>query len=180
MDIKKLDITRISEIVHGIDPSQTEAYGKRCSVALEEMKHSSETPLNTDGSISESFSVKWNVQKNKAGFRETKKNVELGAVALSFLLLNKVTGYDTFYEAFQGEGVDYWISFPEDHPDYDELNFMNLRLEVSGINKESSTNTIEKRAREKEQQSKLSDSSSTDAYISVIEFGTPKAILKKR
>lgn len=179
-DLRKLDVTSISNLIKGIDESQCIAYGKRCSVALESMNHNSETPIGVQGEIDEVFNIKWQVQENKAGFREPKKNVELGAVALSFLLLNQATGFNCFYEAFQGEGVDYWISYPESHEEYDEFNFMNARLEISGIGKESSTNTIEKRATEKEQQSKISDGSATDAYISIIEFGTPKAILKKR
>ena len=54
------------------------------------------------------------------------------------------------------------------------------RLEISGILKESRTNTIEKRLKDKMKQTEQSDETCLPAYISIIEFGKPKALFIKK
>jgi len=55
-----------------------------------------------------------------------------------------------------------------------------LRLEISGIFKETKQNNVEKRVREKKQQAKQSDESQLPAYISIVEFSKPKVIFTKK
>jgi hypothetical protein len=79
-----------------------------------------------------------------------------------------------------GTGVDYWLGYKEGHEKYDELNFMNARLEISGINEESITNTVEKRVKIKKAQVAKSDETALPVYISVSEFKTPKSYFAKK
>ena len=82
--------------------------------------------------------------------------------------------------AIIGTGVDYWLGYKEGHANYDEFNFMNARLEISGINKEDGSNTIEKRVETKKQQVKKSDGMNIPVFISVSEFSKPKSVFIKK
>ena len=58
----------------------------------------------------------------------------------------------------------------------DPLFTPKARLEVSGIMRETDGNTAELRYRQKTAQTAKSDDMLLPAYISVVEFSTPKAI----
>ena len=59
----------------------------------------------------------------------------------------------------------------------DPLFTPKARLEVSGIMHENDSNTAEKRFRQKANQTSQSDDTRLPAYISVVEFSAPKAII---
>jgi len=58
----------------------------------------------------------------------------------------------------------------------DPLFTPKARLEVSGIMHEADGNTAEKRFRQKAEQTSKSDDTRLPAYVSIVEFSTPKAI----
>ncbi len=61
--------------------------------------------------------------------------------------------------------------------DKDDIFFMpKARLEISGIKKENAKNKLSTRYREKVKQTTKSDHTLLPAYVSVVEFATPKAI----
>lgn len=180
MEVKILEIQKLANQIDGPDGFQCGAYGNRCAIALEAEEHNPGVILNVAGDHEKIFNIQWVSPAERSGYREPKKNVELGAVAISFLLTKEFTEYSFFTEGFQGEGIDYWLGYPEGHEKYDELNFMNARLEISGIKKESATNKVDKRVKEKLGQTKPTDKTLTEAYITVVEFNSPKAIFKKK
>ena len=53
---------------------------------------------------------------------------------------------------------------------------MNARLEISGINKEEGSNTVEARIKTKIKQVQQSDEMKIPVYISISELNSPKSI----
>ena len=76
--------------------------------------------------------------------------------------------------------VDYWLGYDVNHEEYDEFNFIKARLEVSGILKETKINSLQSRINIKKNQTKKSDNTGLPAYVSIVEFSTPKAYFGKK
>jgi len=109
-----------------------------------------------------------------------KKIIEHAAEAIAFFLTPRVTEFSVIEEAIIGTGFDYWLGYDESHDSYDSKNFLQARLEVSGIKSESITNTIQKRVKEKKQQTIKSENLKLPAYVSVTEFASPKTYFGKK
>lgn len=87
-----------------------------------------------------------------------------------------MTEYQVIEQSVIGTGFDFWLGFKEHHENYDPDNFLNGRLELSGINK-GSQSKISQRVKEKLRQLKVSDYLQIPAYVVVTEFGTPVSII---
>jgi hypothetical protein len=126
------------------------------------------------------ISVNWSRKVNKAGYKEEKKVIEHAAEAIAFLLTPKITPYTVIEEATIGTGFDYWLGYDEIDENYDARNFLQARLEISGIKIESTNNKISQRIKSKEKQTDRSISHRLPTYISVTEFASPKTYFGKR
>ena len=104
--------------------------------------------------------------------------VEFGAEAISLLLIKKQTPFTSIERSVRGSGIDYWLGFRTDDPN-SLFSKKDARLEVSGILKENLTNTIKTRIKRKIQQTEPTDNM-FPVYISIVEFGNPKAKVIKR
>lgn len=153
---------------------------ENCIVALEDIPHRSGCELEVSGLHNGKISLDWNTVVNKNGYKEKKKFTEKGAEALSFFLAIEFTEYEILEESEIGTGVDYWLGYGEDHEKYDPLNFFSARLEISGILRETTTNSFSKRITEKKKQTNASNSTGIPAYVSVIEFSKLKAHITKK
>ncbi|MEK7254714.1 MAG: hypothetical protein AAB316_08220 [Bacteroidota bacterium] len=167
-------------------PGLTEMMGayflEAAIVALTKNGHQSGTILKVKGDFKESFQLKWSSALDKptlGSWKNEQKVAELGAVAISLLLLLELTDYNGFEESGSGTGIDYWLSNAEseDHPFH---NQRKARLEISGILKASRNNDIAARIRLKKRQVKLSDHTNLPAYIAIVEFGEPKSKIIKQ
>jgi hypothetical protein len=175
-----LTIEELKETISVFSSIQCDFLSENCIVALERNNHVSGCKLNVTGENTRSFNLNWSSKVNTAGYKEAKKIIEHAAETISFFLCSKFTNYTVIEEALIGTGIDYWLGYNELHQLYNPKNFIQARLEISGIDKESSTNSLEKRIKEKKHQSKKSDNSKLPAYVSVIEFATPKAFFGKK
>lgn len=171
----QLDLEELKIAIKTISAPQCDFLKENCIVAFEEHKHNSGCVLALTGDNVEDINIMWNSVVNKAGYKEPKKYTEHGAEAISFLLTRKYTEYTIVEEAIISTGIDYWIGYDPEDMRYNPKNFMQARLEISGILKESDTNTLKKRIGEKKAQTSPSDGFKLPAYISVVEFSTPKA-----
>lgn len=104
--------------------------------------------------------------------------VEFGAEAVTFLLIKEQTPYTSIERAVKGTGIDYWLGYESDDPN-SLFTKANARLEISGILRESATNTVKTRIKKKLKQTIPSDNT-FPVYISVVEFGKPKAEMVKK
>lgn len=114
-----------------------------------------------------------NIRKS---YQEPSRTTDYGAMCIAVLLSTLLVKNCNAVEPTVGNnGFDFYLCDEED-----EYNFYLARLEVSGIRKESKTNTVEKRIGVKKQQTRRSDNSGLPAYICVTEFSTPKASYVKK
>lgn len=180
MDV--LNLNSLREILPDWSDNQSNYFVEGLSIGLERQANSSGIILKVDGDTKIDFKLEWEKCSDQVekSWKEPKKIAEAGATALAFFLTEKLTEYIPTEEAMIGTGVDYWLGFKDDHEDYDEINFMNARLEISGINVETPTNTVEGRVKIKKEQVKKTDGMNIPVFISVSEFSTPKSILIKK
>lgn len=180
MDV--LNLNSLSETLPEWSENQCNYFSEGLSVGLEIQGKSSGVEMKVSGIKSLDLKLEWKVcgEDEHRSWKEPKKIAEMGATAMAFFLTEKLTDYIPTEEAAIGTGVDYWLGYKENHTNYDELNFLNARLEISGINKEEGSNTIEKRVEIKKKQVKKTDGMNIPVFISVSEFGEPKSVFIKK
>jgi len=165
--------------------TQCDFLSENCIVALETKNHCTGCVLHVSGDVTLGFSLNWNKPVKINGYKEPKKYTEKGAEAISFFLTSHFTGFKVIEEAViktgpERTGIDYWLGYSEDHEDYDADNFMRARLEVSGILEETPSNTVKSRAAGKKRQVFPTDKTGLPAFISIVEFSSPKAYFGKK
>jgi hypothetical protein len=175
-----LDIETLKDTLLNISPVQCDGYSEGCIVALEAQGKQTGVKLKVTGDAESEYLLNWKKKVNKNGWKEPIKFTESGAVAISFFLTRKLTEFNVIEEALIGTGVDYWLGYDDTHPNFDKLNFINARVEISGILEEKGTNTLEARVRKKMVQTEQSDSTKLPAYVSIIEISTPKDYFAKK
>jgi hypothetical protein len=128
---------------------------------------------NRELQVSWVLEISDNIRKS---YQEPSRTTDYGAMCVAVLLSTILVENCNAVEPTVGNnGFDFYLCDEED-----TYNFYLARLEVSGIRKESKTNTVEKRVEIKKQQTQRSDNSGLPAYICVTEFGTPKASYIKK
>ena len=183
-----MDILTIDELKETIQAftrnqfsdSQLESYGENSIVALEDNYHKSSCVLKVYGDTTIDFQLNWSKVFGRAGYKEPKKFTEKGAEAISFLLCHKLTDFGILEEAMIGTGIDYWLAYETNHANYSKNSLMDARLEISGILKETSQNTMVSRIQVKKLQTHRSNNTSLPDYVSIIEFSIPKAYFGKK
>jgi hypothetical protein len=160
--------------------TQAGFWSENSIVALEHNNHTSGCVLKVGGDHTEDIELQWSTKISKSGYKEEKKFIEKSAEAISFFLCRRFTDFNVIEEAIIGTGFDYWLGYDAEHKLYDPSNFMTARLEISGINFETPTNTVESRVKVKTKQTAATDGMLLPAYISVIEHSTPKAHFCKK
>ena len=101
---------------------------------------------------------------------DVNRTTDYGAMCLSLLLVDILLPEKGVWQTSRSkQGVDFWLINP--------LTLQPiLRLEISGIRKQTATNPIGTRAKKKVQQTNQSDNSAATAYISIVEFSQPSAL----
>ena len=177
--LEEIFINDFNNVCPEISAIQCATYAEGCAVALEEQGHHSPAELLIVGDFPRQYSLLWDTPLSKRGWREPRDLAHFGALALAFHLTIRLTEFQVIEQATIGKGgFDYYLGYKEDHPKYDPDNFMNARLEISGINK--GVNLLAKRVREKLEQVKPSDSWNIPAYIAVTDFSKPITFIKKK
>jgi hypothetical protein len=171
IDTLRTRITKLSGI-------QCDYYSEACVVLLEELTHVTGVYMYVNGYVSGGYKLLWSLKPIVNGWKQTQKLVENAATAIAFLLVAEETDYTIIEEASIGSGVDYWLGYKEGHALYDEDNFMNARLEISGVR--DNIAKIQGRVNTKLKQVTPTDSTGLPAYVVVAEFGTPTAVLVRK
>ncbi|WP_133271089.1 hypothetical protein [Hymenobacter radiodurans] len=176
--LKSLTLEELKNQVANFSAVQCDYYSEACVVLLEELNHLSGALLTVLGDNSTTFELLWTSKPLTAGWKAGAKLTENAATAIAFFLIVELTDYSIIEEAVIGTGVDYWLGYNKGHILYDEDNFMNARLEVSGIRKGDLN--VSGRVRKKLKQTDASDSTNLPAYVVIVEFGSPVAVLVKK
>ena len=171
-----MDTIRLSDICHGT-PGITLVEGanlyENSIVALHNMGHPSPVELQMEGVRTEPFSLVWDDtfdNQMSRTYADEQSVTERAAVAVSVMLALRTTAYTVIERSRKGTGFDYMLGDSED-----PLFMPKARLEVSGIMRETDGNTVTRRFEQKAAQTDRSDSTCLPAYVSVVEFATPKA-----
>ena len=168
-----------------ITPDSAGYFIENCKVCfqLQLQHHQSGVVLRVEYNDKEfHFRVTWqgNVTPSmlRAWQREDKKTTEIGAIALTMLLLPAVTNYRSVESTGYGTGVDYVLV---DEPLDDTLLFNNMAayLEITGIARQTQANTVNDRISEKKARiNKIKEKDVTilgglPTVIACVEFSTP-------
>jgi hypothetical protein len=119
----------------------------------------------------EEFQLIWDKLDSRAEttYGDLQEATEYGATALALLLTIKLTDFTTVERSMKKTGFDYWIG------DKDDYMFQKkARLEISGIF-EGDESQFKARIKQKFKQTNISDNSGLCCFVSVIEFGKPRA-----
>lgn len=147
---------------------------ENCVVALHNRGHQMPVILVAKGLKTTNYSLIWEDTYNQQlerTYNDLQSVTERAAVGISVILAIKETEYTIIERSRKGTGFDYMLGDKAD-----PLFTPKARLEISGIMKETEGNTISSRFLQKTSQVKKSDCTSLPAYISIVEFSTPKVL----
>ncbi|MBR2887417.1 MAG: hypothetical protein IKB95_04255 [Bacteroidales bacterium] len=176
--MNELKLSDIKQGLPGVSSIEGANLYENCMVELHRHGHSSPTKLQVISDNDVDLDVLWkddfNSQLDRT-YADRQSSVERSAVCISILLALRFTNYTVIERSRKGTGFDYMLGYKEDI-------FYNpkARLEISGISEETNSNTLNKRFEQKSRQTDISDSTNMPAYISVVEFKTPKSIFKTK
>ncbi len=142
-------------------------------VCMESQGHNSGVDLEIDSRSNNTYVISWSKvdESNLRFWNDSKVTTEFGAIGIAVMLAKHETSYSVIESSRQGTGFDYWLGDPSD-----VTIQRKARLEVSGIRRGSQT-TLRTRMRQKREQVAryASDYPGTQAFVIVVEFGTPRA-----
>lgn len=173
-----LDLSTLGKGIPTLNPGKAMMLQEACKWCLLTCCHDAgvEIVSNYNGE-QKKFPIIWDINTSDLHKLSLSYNdndgIESGAEALSLLLVRECTEYTAIRRAATGTGIDYWLG----KKCRNKNNFFgvkNARLEISGILKESNTNTIQARVNRKLKQTKPTDGTSP-VFISIIEFSHPKS-----
>jgi hypothetical protein len=150
-------------------------WAEAAAVCLEHCEHRCGVGMAVRG-ISDVRQVSLETPEVDEPMRRTHQNLkpaaEDGAVAVVASLIHDLTDDLFIKQAVEHTGIDYWLGRR------DAQHFQSaIRIEISGILRENSSNTVEYRLRKKhERLSKYTDE--CPAKVAIVEFSTPKAIVE--
>ncbi len=126
------------------------------------------------------YEVVWDIEvtdKMRRTMSDPDRTTEFGAMCMAILMTLELTPYKGFEVSQRGTGVDFWL-YEEDSDDLDLS--ASARLEISGIRKATTQNSVTSRLRIKKNQVKQSSSTGLPAYIAITEFSKPDAAFVKK
>ena len=140
--------------------------------------------LKIEGDYKEEFQLIWTDIIDEdviKSWQDWKEATEEGAMGLSILVLMEITNYNYFERSHQTTGYDFWLDIIKEEDWRNTKRKKLAKLEISGIWKETKSNTVNMRISQKLKQVKrVTLDENLPIFIAVIEFGTPKAKIIKR
>lgn len=176
--MKELNLEILKEGFPAISKSVGAYLAEGGAYCLEAQGHKIGVVLELTGAFEEKVKLLWPEQIDNQIMRtwaDTQEATEFGAIAVAILILQSFTNYTVIERSFKGTGFDYWLGLGEYNENRLPFEQRKARLEVSGIWRESKTNTIDARIEFKKQQVKKSDDLNLPVLIIVVEFRTPKS-----
>ncbi len=120
--------------------------------------------------------LKWDSKFSKSAMKEDVDMANHGGVAMAWFVMSVILDYSYVEQTEIGDGVDY--RFRKTEPSDDELNFLDdyHYVEISGVLQEKSTNTLERRVKDKHRQIKRGAKRDLSSSVIVTLFEEPKTI----
>lgn len=169
-DIVSTDLPGVSSATRGY-------LAEAAVVCLERQQHTCGAIMSVQGDESTTEPVCWNMpytDQMDRSWNDQEVATEHGACCISILWAVQHTPYTVVQRSRKKSGVDNWLGIKG------ETLFQNAaRLEVSGIFN-GNADSVDRRVKNKIQQSSQSDGTKLPAYISVVEFGSPTIHFHKK
>jgi len=147
------------------------------AVALNKFHSNSKATIKIiNEKIEEEIILTWNSNFSSAAMKESVDMANHGGVAIAFFLMSSLLDYKYVEQTEIGDGVDYRFKINESNDD--DLNFLDdyHYVEVSGILKESPTNTLRRRIKDKHNQIKKGRKKDKSSSVVVTLFSEPKTV----
>ncbi len=173
--MNKFNLDDLHDLVPAFSEHQMLFYAEACAIALESQQHLSGVVFQLEGEFHDWVQVHWRKKPTKTGLTDSRDLAEFGAIALAFCIVTKFSEYDVVEQSVLGNGFDYWLGYTETAPKHNPDNFLNARLEVSGILK-GSNRDVAARLRQKIRQTGVSDYLNIPAIIVIVEFSKPISV----
>jgi hypothetical protein len=158
----------LADVITNLSAIECAYFGEGCAVAFEDQGHTSPTRLKVTGHVNGNINFLWQSPNRKGSWKDKKRIAELGAVAVACVVVTKFTEYEIVEQSpASGTRIDYWLGKG------DEFNLFAARLEVSGINAEKGSNTVQARTTQKLKRAKNVTSNDVPLYTVITEFKTP-------
>lgn len=173
-----LELNELRKGMPGVTPIVGAALAEAAAVCLQEMEHSSGIEMKVGG-LEQAVQILWPEVDEQAfrAWRDEETATEYGACGIGVMLIKTFTDFTVIEQARKGTGFDYWLGHQEDEAV--GVFEQKGRLEISGIRR-GTEQEVKRRVREKIQQTNPSDFQGLPAYVSVVEFGTPRAEVVKK
>lgn len=172
--MENLYLSDIKEGTPGITPIEGSNLYENSVVALHLSGHPSPVILQMDGKKKSPFTLYWEDIFNdhlSRTYADEQSVTERAAIAISAILALKLTDYTIVERSRKGTGFDYMLGLSDD-----PLFTPKARLEISGIMRQNSGNSLKSRFHQKAMQTEKSDATEMPAYISIVELSTPQAL----
>lgn len=175
-DRPTLDLSSLLDGMPGLTSEVAGTYVQAASVCLEGNSHEPGVIFTCAGWRKADFALQWPNYDDAAQVSRTWGDdqfaTECGAYGVAIALVCELSGKVVWSRSAKGPGFDFWLCDPDAQPA--PLLFQGTtRLEVSGILRGS--DQVAGRIKVKTMQISPSNSSGTDAYVVVVEFGSPQA-----
>lgn len=180
--MRKINVDKLKKGITGITLAASNYYHEALLVALIQSGHQSEIVLKLEGTFEEEIQLIWKSKISLSILRAWQNKIDVAnfaAVGLALLLINELTKFKSFETGNIGTGIDYWMSHKKDISELGTFS-REARLEISGILKETKSNSVNMRLNLKKKQVKKSDDSNISAWIAIVEFSTPKSKIEKQ
>lgn len=134
--------------------------------------------LYVTGDVCVPCSLKWCevIKRNGGTWADLQEATEYGAYGLAIIVALPLTDTRRVERSVKGTGVDYWVG---DGTNQRGIFQRSARLEVSGILKGDKTK-IAARLKQKLAQTERSEKTGLPAYVAIVEFGSPEAMVVKK
>lgn len=116
------------------------------------------------------------VERGDGTWADLQEATEYGAYGLAIIVALPLTHTARVERSAKGTGIDYWVV---EDSDQTGIFQRSARLEVSGILRGDKAK-IATRLKEKLLQTKRSAETGLPAYVAIVEFGAPEAMLVKK
>ena len=171
-------LNEIAQVLKGPSREQIIVVNQWAAVALNKFHQNSSVTFKViDDNNQKEIILEWDSNFPTGAMKENVDMANHGSVALAFFVMSILNGYGYVEQSEIGDGVDY--RFKIDEPKDGDFNFLDNDfhyVEVSGILKESKSNTLKNRIRVKHHQIGKGKKSEKSSSVIVTLFSEPKTV----
>jgi hypothetical protein len=180
--MRKLNLNKLKAGLPVISKNRGANMAEAIAFCLTMQGFKSGVQLNIEGDYKDIFEIVWtDIIDIIKSWQYWKEATEEAAMGLSVLVLMELTAYNYFERSHQATGYDFWLDSIESENWREIENKKLAKLEISGIWKETKSNSVNMRINQKLKQVKrVFIEKKLPIIITVIEFGTPKGKIIKR